>query len=148
LAFFERFRLRVAGIFLTEALVTLGAVSWAEGSSTTIGEVEGAAVVSFGSSSSSLQEETCYVQHERKRASMVQSQNSKKTYNARRSKYSMSSSRTGALSATVLWREILKEVKSSTRFLFLSTPVSSESVAGGDVIELVSSSDSLASSPS
>jgi hypothetical protein len=95
-------RLRLTGIFLTEALVTLGAVSWAEGSSATIGEVEGAAVVSFGRSSSSLQEERSYVQHERKKASMVQSQNSKKTYDAKRSKYSISSSRTGALSAVVL----------------------------------------------
>jgi hypothetical protein len=66
-------RLRVAGIFLTEALVTLGAVSWAEGSSVTIGGVEGAAIVSFGGSSSSLQEETSYIQHERERASTVQS---------------------------------------------------------------------------
>jgi hypothetical protein len=95
-------RLRVTGIFLTEALVTLGAVSWVEGSSATTGEVEGAAVVSFGGSSSSLQEETSYVQHKRKKASMVQSQNSKKTYDAKRSKYSISSSRTGALSAAVL----------------------------------------------
>jgi hypothetical protein len=49
----------------------------------------------------------------------------------------MSSSKTGALSAAVIWREVLEEVKSSTRFLFLSTPVSSESAAGGDVVELV-----------
>jgi hypothetical protein len=73
LAFFERLRLRVAGIFLTEALVTLGAVSWEEGSSAATGGVEGAAVVSFGGSSSSQQEETSYVQHERKRASTMQS---------------------------------------------------------------------------
>jgi hypothetical protein len=78
LAFFKRLRLRVAGIFLTEALVTLDAVSSAEGSSATTGEVEGAAVVSFDGSSSSLQEETSYVQHERKKASTVQLQNSKK----------------------------------------------------------------------
>jgi hypothetical protein len=95
-------RLQVAGIFLTEALVTLGAVSWAEGSSATTGGVEGAAIVSFGGTSSSLQEETSYVQHKRKRASTMQSQNSKNTYDARRSKYSISSSRTGALSAAVL----------------------------------------------
>jgi hypothetical protein len=61
LAFFERLRLRVAGIFLTEALVTLGAISCSEGSSAVTGGVEGAAVVSFGGSSSSLQEETSYV---------------------------------------------------------------------------------------
>jgi hypothetical protein len=148
LAFFERLLPRATGTFLTEALVILGAISWAEGSSAIIGGVEGVAIVSFGGSSSSLQEETSYVQHERKRASTVQSQNSKNTYDARRSKYSISSSRTGALLATVLCREVLEEVKSSTRFLFLSAPVSSESAGGGDVVELVSSSDSLASSPS
>jgi hypothetical protein len=128
--------------------VILGTISWAEGSSSTTGGVEGAAVVSFGGSLSSLQEETSDVQHERKRASTVQSQNSKNTYDAKRSKYSISSSRTGALLAVVLYREVLEEVKSSTRFLFLSTPVSSESAGGGDVDELVSSSDSSASSPS
>jgi hypothetical protein len=102
LAFFERLLPRATGTFLIEALVILGAVSWAEGSSAITGGVEGAAVVSFGGSSSSLQEETSYVQHERKRTSTVQSQNSKNTYDARRSKYSISSSRTGALSAAVL----------------------------------------------
>jgi hypothetical protein len=70
------------------------------------------------------------------------------TYDARRSKYSISSSRTGALSAAVLYREELEEAKSLTRFLFLSAPVSSENAGGGDVVELVSSSDSSASSPS
>jgi hypothetical protein len=87
---------------LTDALVTLGTVSWAEGSSATTGEVQGAAIVSFGGSFSSLQEETSYEQHERKKMSMVQSQNSKKTYDAKRSKYSISSSTTGAVSAAVL----------------------------------------------
>jgi hypothetical protein len=57
LAFFERLRLRVVGIFLTEALVTLGPVSCSAGSLAVTGGVEGAAVVSFGGSSSSLQEE-------------------------------------------------------------------------------------------
>jgi hypothetical protein len=71
--FFERLRLRVIGTFLTEALVTLGAASWAEGSSAITGEVEGIAVASFGGSLSSLQEETSYVQREREEASMMQS---------------------------------------------------------------------------
>jgi hypothetical protein len=57
LAFFEHLRLQVAGIFLTEALVTLGAISCSTGSSAVAGEVEGAVVASFGGSSSSLQEE-------------------------------------------------------------------------------------------
>jgi hypothetical protein len=99
LAFFERLRLRVAGIFLTEALVILSAISWAGGSSSTTGGVEGIAVVSLCGSSSSLQEGTSYVQPERKKARVVQSQN---TYDAKRSKYSISSSRTGALLAAVL----------------------------------------------
>jgi hypothetical protein len=128
---------------LTEALVILGAIPWAEGSSSITGGVEGIAAVSLCGSSSSLQEEISYVQPERKRASTVQSKN---TYDARRLKYSISSSRTGALLAAVLCREVLEEVKLSTRFLFLSAPVSSESAGGGDVVELVSSSDSLASS--
>jgi hypothetical protein len=97
LEFFERLRLRVTGTFLTEALVILGVASWAEGSSAITGEVEGTAIVSFGGSSSSLQEETSYVQHEREKASMMQSQNSRKTYDAMRSKNSTPSSRTGAL---------------------------------------------------
>jgi hypothetical protein len=78
----------------------------------------------------------------------VKSWNSKNTYDARRSKNSISSSRTGALLAAVLYAEILDEVSSSTRFLFLFAPVSSERAGGSDFIELVSSSDSSASSPS
>jgi hypothetical protein len=65
-----------------------------------------------------------------------------------RSKNSTSSSIAGALSVTVLYAEVLEEANSSMCFLFLSIPMSSESVGGGDVVELVSSSDSLASSPS
>jgi hypothetical protein len=65
-----------------------------------------------------------------------------------RLKNSTSSSRTGALLAAVLYTEVLDEVNSSTRFLFLSAPASLESAGGGDVVELVSSSDSSASSPS
>jgi hypothetical protein len=56
-AFFEPLRFRVIGIFLTEALVTLGAASCSTGSSAVAGEVEGATVASFGGSSSSLQQE-------------------------------------------------------------------------------------------
>jgi hypothetical protein len=46
-----------AGTFVTEALVTLGAISWAGGSSSTAGGIEGVAVATFGGSSSSLHEE-------------------------------------------------------------------------------------------
>jgi hypothetical protein len=56
LAVFKRLRFRGAGTFLIVALVTLGAISCSEGSSAVTGRVEGVAVVSFGGSSSSLQE--------------------------------------------------------------------------------------------
>jgi hypothetical protein len=69
------------------------------------------------------------------------------THDAMRSKNSTSSSRTGASVAAVLGAEVLDEVSSSTRFLFLSTLVSSESAGGGDDVELVFSPDSSASSP-
>jgi hypothetical protein len=59
------------------------------------------------------------------------------TYDASMSKYSTSSTITGALPAAAE----LEEAISSTRFRFLSTPTSSASAGGGDVDELVSSSD-------
>jgi hypothetical protein len=57
LAFFKRLRFRGARTFLTEALVTLCAISWAGGSSSTAGGIEEVAVASVGGSSSSLHEE-------------------------------------------------------------------------------------------
>jgi hypothetical protein len=57
LAFFKGLRFRGTGTFLTEALVTLGAISWAGGSSSIAGGIEGVAVASFGGSSSSLHKE-------------------------------------------------------------------------------------------
>jgi UDP-glucose 6-dehydrogenase len=66
------------------------------------------------------------------------------TYEASISKYSGSSTSTEALPAAAE----LEEAMSSTRFPFLSTPTSSARAGGGDVDELVSSSDSLTSSPS
>jgi hypothetical protein len=68
----------------------------------------------------------------------------KNTYDARRSKYSVSSVGTEALSTAAE----LEEANSLTRFLFLSIPASSASTKGDDVDELVSSSDSSALSPS
>jgi hypothetical protein len=56
LAFFKRLRFRGTGTFFTEALVTLGAISWAGSSSSTAGGIEGVAVVAFDGSSSSLHE--------------------------------------------------------------------------------------------
>jgi hypothetical protein len=54
LAFFERLLLWVFGIFLIEALVTLGAATSSAGSSAVTGDIEGADVSSFGGSLSSL----------------------------------------------------------------------------------------------
>jgi hypothetical protein len=146
-AFFERLRLQVAGIFLTEALVTLSAISCSAGASAVTGEVEGAAVVSFGGSSSSLQKEDklCITRQKEDKYGAIE-ELEENTYDARRSKYSMSPTGTEALSAAAFCREELKEANSSTRFLFLLTPMSSASTGGGDVDELVSSSDSSASS--
>jgi hypothetical protein len=56
LAFFKRLRFQGAGTFFTEALVTLGAISWAGGSSSTARGIEGVAVAAFDGSSSSLHE--------------------------------------------------------------------------------------------
>jgi hypothetical protein len=126
---------------LTEALVALGATSGSAGSSAAAGEIGGAAVAYVSGSSSSLHEENKLWKEGKNSAIEELKYN---TYDARRSKYSISSARTGALPAAAE----LDEAISSTRFLFLSTPASSTSAGGGDVDELVFSSDSSASSPS
>jgi hypothetical protein len=56
LAFFKRLRFRGAGTFFAEALVTLGAITWAGGLLSTVGGIEGVVVAAFGGSSSSLHE--------------------------------------------------------------------------------------------
>jgi hypothetical protein len=103
------------------------------------GEVGGAAVTYVDGSSSSLHEEYKLWKQGKNNAIEELKYN---TYNASMSKYSISSARTGALPATAE----LDEAISLTRFLFLSTPTSSASAGGGNVNELVSSSDSLTSS--
>jgi hypothetical protein len=145
LAFFKRLRFWGTGTFLTEALVTLCTISWAGGSSSTTCGIRGVAVASIGSSSSSLHEENklCVARRKQGKNGAIE-ELEQNTYDARRSKNSISSTRAGALSAAAE----LEEANSSTRFLFLSTPASSASTGGGDVDELVSSSDSSASSPS
>jgi UDP-glucose 6-dehydrogenase len=103
------------------------------------GEVGGAAAAYAGGSSSSLHKEyKLWTQGKNKAIEELEYN----TYDASISKYSISSTRTGALPATAE----LDEAISSTRFLFLSTPTSSASAGGGDVDELVSSSNSLTSS--
>jgi hypothetical protein len=66
------------------------------------------------------------------------------TYDASMSKYSRSSTITGALPAAAE----LEEAILSTRFLYLSTPTLSASAGGSDVDELVSFSNSSISSSS
>jgi hypothetical protein len=126
---------------LTEALVALGATSGSTGSSAAAGEVGGAAVAYVGDSSSSLHEDNKLWKQGKNNAIEELEYN---THDARRSKKLHIFCKTGALPAAVE----LDEAISSTRFLFLSTPASSASARGGDVDELVSSSDSSASSPS
>jgi hypothetical protein len=105
------------------------------------GEVGGAAIAYVGGSSSSLHEEYKLWKQGKNNAIEELKYN---TYDASMLKYSISSTRTGALPAAA---ELDKAI-SSTRFLFLSTPTSSANAGGGDVDELVSSSDSSTSSPS
>jgi hypothetical protein len=99
LDFFDRLVLRVTGTFLIEALVafgdfTAGSFSCTEGSSATTSSVEGGAAVSLFGSSSSLKatKKIGFFQPNRKKANTVKSQNSKKTYDAMKSKSSSSSS--------------------------------------------------------
>jgi hypothetical protein len=102
-------------------------------------EVGGAAVVYVGGSSSSLHEEYKLWNQGKNNAIEELEYN---TYDASMSNYSISSAKMGALPAAAE----LDEAISSTRFLFLSTPTCSASAGGGDVDELVSSSDSSTSS--
>jgi hypothetical protein len=151
LDFFAFFVLWVTVIFLMEDLVTLGAsaessVSCAEGLSRITARGEGATVASGCGSLSSLQIGNRFYATRKKEIKDNETRGN--TYEAIRSKNLTPSSRKGASTAAVFCAEVLKDVKSSTHFLFLSAPVSSDSAGGGDIIELVSSSDSSASSPS
>jgi hypothetical protein len=84
----------------------------------------------------------------KKRSKKTNNGTRRNTYESMRSNISTPSSRQGATAAEVFYAEVLEEATSSTHFLFLFAPVSSDSAAGGDVVELVPSSESLASSPS
>jgi hypothetical protein len=125
-----------------EDLVTLGAladssVSGTEGLSGITACGEGAAVPSGCVSSSSLQTGNGFYATRKKEIKDNETRGN--TYEAIRLKNLTPSSRKGAAAATVFCAEVLEDVKSSTRFLFLSAPVSSDSAGGGDVVELVSS---------
>jgi hypothetical protein len=73
---------------------------------------------------------------------------SAKTYESKRSKNSISSLGAEGSPTAALEAEVLEERSSSMCFLFLSRLGSSECAGGGNVVELVPSSESLASSPS
>jgi hypothetical protein len=70
------------------------------------------------------------------------------THESMKSKSSLPSSGTEDSLATVLEAEVLEEANTLAHFLFLSTTRSSDSARGGDVVELVLSSESSPSSPS
>jgi hypothetical protein len=83
LDFFDRLALRVAAIFLTEALVVLGdctagSTSCVEGSSGVAAQTKGVAMASFCGSLSSLQEEIGFIQPDKKKARTSKSQNTQK----------------------------------------------------------------------
>jgi hypothetical protein len=148
--FFTRVEPRVATIFLTGALGALGDFTSCEGGSSITGvSVVGAAAANLFGFSSPLkrkQKVMPFVQVDRKK--VVYENKQQNTHESMRSKSSTSSSGAEASPITVVCTKVLEERSSITRFLFLSTPRSSESAGGGDIVELVSSSESLLSSPS
>jgi hypothetical protein len=152
--FFTRLEPRVATIFLTGALGAFGdftarSTSCEGGSSIAGVSVAGAAAANLFGFSSSLkrkQKVEQFIQVDRKKRVYENKQQS--THESIRSKSSMSSSGTEVSPIIVVCAKVLEERSSVTRFLFLSTPQSLESAGGGDDIELVSSSESLPSSPS
>jgi hypothetical protein len=152
--FFTRVEPRVATIFLTGALrafgdFTAGSTSCEGGSLIAGVSVVGAAAANLLGFSSSLkrkQKVKLFVQVDRKK--IVYKNKQQNTHESMRSKSSMSSSGAEFSPITVVCAEVLEERSSVTRFLFLSTLRSSESAGEGNVVELVSSSESLPSSPS
>jgi hypothetical protein len=142
-AFFRRLKAREPA-FLAAAFGDLGttAASCEGGSSITGASTIGAVVAYFFRSSLSLKKK-------QKSKTLYASQHKEKyikAHESKASKSSSSSSRVEASPATFLWAEVLEERSSLTRFLFLSRPRSSESAGGGDVVELVLSSESSTSS--
>jgi hypothetical protein len=152
--FFMRLELRVVMIFLTGALgafgdFTAGSTSCEGGLSIAGVSVAGAAAANLLGFSSSLkrkQKVKPFVQVDRKK--IVYENKQQNTHESMRSKSSTSSSGAEVFPITVVCAEVLEERSSVTRFLFLSMPRSLESAGGGDIVELVSSSESLPSSPS
>jgi hypothetical protein len=73
----------------------------------------------------------------------------KQTYESSNSNISGSGSLAAATSPDVSFlAEELEEATSPAHFLFFSKPLSPESAGGGNIVESLSSRDSLASSPS
>jgi hypothetical protein len=109
--------------------LTIGAASWKEGSSTAVASIEGAVAASFFGFSLSLQRKqkakTSYKSKE-KEASKRENFKSAKTHESKRSKSSLSSLGAEGSQTAALEAEVLKEMITSTRFLFLSRLGSSE----------------------
>jgi hypothetical protein len=150
-AFFRRLEAREEVLFLAAASGDLAttAASWEGGSSAAGASTRGAVAASFLGFSLSLKKEqkvdTLHESKERDRITVKYS-SQQNTHESRRSKISTSSPRTEASPVTFLGAEVLEEKSSSTHFLFLSRLGSSECAGGGDVVELVPSSESSASS--
>jgi hypothetical protein len=152
--FFARLEPRVATIFLTGALgafgdFTTGSTSCEGGSSIAGVSVAGVAAANLFGFSSSLkrkQKVEPFIQVDRKKR--VYENKQQNTHESMRSKSSTSSSGAEVSPITVVCAEVLEERSSIAHFLFLSTPRSSESAGGGDIVELVSSSESSHSSAS
>jgi hypothetical protein len=115
-----------------------------------VSTAEAVAVSLFGFSLSLQRKQKANTLHKSKERKRIKDKILKvrKTHESKRSKISISSLGAEGSLTTSLEAEVLKERSSSTRFLFLSRLRSSECAGGGDVVELVPSSESLASSPS
>jgi hypothetical protein len=153
--FFTHVEPRVTMIFLIGALGALGdftirSASCEGGSSIAGVSVVGAAAANLFGFSSSLrrkQKLKPFVKVDREKK-IVHENKQQNTHESMRSKSSTSSSGAEVSPIIVVCAKVLEERSSVTCFLFLSTPRSTESAGGGDIIELVSSSESLPSSPS
>jgi hypothetical protein len=108
------------------------------------------AVSPFGFSLSLQRKQKANTFHKSKQRKRIKDKilKSAKTHESKRSKISISSLGAEGSPTAALEAEVLEERSSSTHFLFLSRLGSSEYTGGGDVVELVPSSESSASSPS
>jgi hypothetical protein len=109
--------------------LTTRAASWKEGSSTAVASTEGAVAASFFGFLLSLQrKQKAKTSHKSKEKEASKRENFKsvKTHESKRSKSSSSSLGAEGSQRAALEAEVLEEMISSTRFLFLSRLGSSE----------------------